>query len=179
MNRIVIYKSEYGAAKKYAEHIAKNLGCEALPLKEAKNVRLDAYDAVIFGGGVYAGKINGADFIVKNFDKLNLKEKKLAVFTVSLNPVEEQSVLESYAAASFPAEIRDKIKFFYFRGGMDIDRLSFVHRSMMRMMKKMLEKKSPGERSASDNCVISIVNGKAEDFFNAEAAAPLIGYIKG
>lgn len=175
MNSIVIYKSEYGAAKKYAEHIAKVLGCKALTLKEAKNVQLAAYGAVVFGGGIYVGKINGADFIVKNFDKL--KEKKLAVFTVSLNSVEEQPVLESWAGASFPAETRDKIKFFHFRGGMDFSKLSFIHRSMMSMMGKMLGKKAPGERTDSDNAVISIVNGKAEDFFNADAVTPLIEYI--
>lgn len=177
MNTIVIYKSEYGAAKKYAERIAKALGCEALPFKDAKNAQLDSYDAVVFGGGLYAGKINGLSFITKNLDKL--KTKKLAVFATGLWPAEDTEYVKSLVDGNFSQELSNRIKFFYFRGGMDFNRLSFIHRTMMRVMKASLDKKPDHERTAADNSIISIVNGKSDDFFDTGSIEPLVEYIKG
>lgn len=177
MKTVVIYKSEYGAAKKYAERIAKALDCEALPFKGVSPGGLDAYDAIVFGGGLYAGKINGLSLITKNFDKL--KTKKLAVFSIGLWPAEDTEYVMSLVNGNFPQELRDKIKLFYFRGGMDFSKLSFIHRTMMRVMKTSLDKKPDGERTAADNAIISIVNGKADDFFDAGAIEPLVEYIKG
>lgn len=176
MKTIVIYKSEYGAAKKYAEQIANALACEALPCKDIKPGALDAYDAVVFGGGLYAGKINGLSLISKNFDKL--KTKKLAVFAIGLWPVEETEYIQSLAESNFSQELRNKIKFYYFRGGMDFSKLSFIHRTMMRVMKTSLDKKPESERIVADNAVISIVNGKAGDFFDVGSIGPLVKYIK-
>lgn len=180
MNPIVIYASKYGAAKKYAEHIAKNLNCKALSLKEAQNMPLDAYDAVVFGGGIYVSKLNGAKFIVQNFDKL--KGKKLAVFMTSLTPAEETKILQSYIDASFPAEIQSKIKVYPFGGGMNINKLSFLHRPLIRGLAKMLAKKPPAERTDAESSMLAmlggVADGKPADCFDANAAAPLIAFIK-
>ena len=61
---LVIYKSKYGATERYAKWIAEDLGCEAIPAKEAKLKRIRDYDMLIFGGGLYAGTIGGISKLI-------------------------------------------------------------------------------------------------------------------
>lgn len=51
---IVIYTSKRGSTKQYAEWIAEDLGCEALPLSDAlkQGVDLAEYGCVIYGGWI-------------------------------------------------------------------------------------------------------------------------------
>ena len=51
-NKIVVYKSNTGLTKKYAEWIAAALDCEAIPLKQATRSRLAEFATVIFGGQI-------------------------------------------------------------------------------------------------------------------------------
>ena len=53
-NSIVIYTSKRGSTKQYAEWIAEDLGCRALPLADALNEGIDLhdYDCVIYGGWI-------------------------------------------------------------------------------------------------------------------------------
>ncbi len=74
MSTIVIYKTKYGATKKYAEWIAEELGCDMVDAKDIKIDDILKYDTIIYGGGLYAEIINGVHMLTKNMDKL--KEKK-------------------------------------------------------------------------------------------------------
>ena len=51
---IVLYKSEYGFTKQYAQWIAEELKCDCLEIS-AFNFDTD-FKTIIFGGGLYAGK---------------------------------------------------------------------------------------------------------------------------
>lgn len=66
---LVVYGSHYGATKTYAEYIAQKLSCPCLAAESLKKGMLANCDAVVFGGGVYAGSIAGwkkaAPLIVK------------------------------------------------------------------------------------------------------------------
>lgn len=136
MKTIVVYKSKYGYTKKYAEWIAESLGCD---IKEnASFGDIAAYDAVIFGGGIYAGRINGASLITKNFGKL--AGKKLALFAVGSNAGHKDE-LEEFWKKALGENICEKLPHFYLRGGFDYGSLKSVDRFMMNMLKKMLLKK--------------------------------------
>ena len=54
MNGIIIYKSKYGATKKYAEWLSEATGFPCVSTKEADINKVAECDVVIVGGGVYA-----------------------------------------------------------------------------------------------------------------------------
>lgn len=133
MRTIVVYRSKYGYTKKYAEWLAESLGCD---IKEnASFADIASYDAVIYGGGIYAGRINGAKLITKNLSRLS--GKKLVLFAVG-SSVGRPQELEEFWAKALEETVREKIPYFYLRGGFDYSRLGNVDRLMMNMLKKML-----------------------------------------
>lgn len=133
MRTIVVYRSKYGYTKKYAEWLAESLGCD---IKEnASFADIASYDAVIYGGGIYAGRINGAKLITKNLSRLS--GKKLVLFAVG-SSVGRPQELEEFWTKALEETVREKIPYFYLRGGFDYSRLGNVDRLMMNMLKKML-----------------------------------------
>ncbi len=57
MKSIVIYNSQTGFTKKYADWISEATGCKTVPFKQATKINLFEYDAVIFGSWCKAGHI--------------------------------------------------------------------------------------------------------------------------
>lgn len=136
MKTIVVYKSKYGYTKKYAQWLAESLDCG---IKEnASLADVMGYDTIIYGGGIYAGRINGAKLITKNLEKLS--GKKLALFAVGSN-VGRSEELEAFWKQALEENVRLNVPHFYLRGGFDYGRLGSVDRLMMNMLKKMLLKK--------------------------------------
>jgi len=78
MRTVVINKAKTGLAKKYAEWIAEELSADIFDVSNVSANILIAYDTVIYGGGLYAGGINGVKYITQNLD--NLKDKKNCCF---------------------------------------------------------------------------------------------------
>lgn len=69
----VIYKSQYGFTEKYAQWIAQELDADLLESARTKRADLSAYDTLIFGGGLYAGGVNGISVLTKAFPALRGK----------------------------------------------------------------------------------------------------------
>ena len=58
VNIAVVYKSRYGTTKQYAEWIAKALDAILLEASVVKPSQLASFDIVVYGGGLYAGRID-------------------------------------------------------------------------------------------------------------------------
>ena len=54
---IIIYGSQHGSAKRYAEGLAERTGLKAVDYKEADSLGL--YNRIIYFGGSYAGGVTG------------------------------------------------------------------------------------------------------------------------
>ena len=67
---IVIYTSKRGSTKQYAEWIAEDLGCEAIPLSDSrmKDINLYEYDCIIYGGWIRGSGIVDFDKFGKMLD---------------------------------------------------------------------------------------------------------------
>lgn len=78
---IVIYYSRTGNTKKIADIFARTVRCKALNIKENPKIKLDKYNLVYIGCGIYAMKIPTEieNFIQKLRDK-DIKDKKYVVF---------------------------------------------------------------------------------------------------
>lgn len=176
---VVAYRSLYGSTQKYAEWIAAELGCDIKNTDKDK-VCLEDYDIIIFGGGLYAGRVSGMELLISSFEKI--KDKKLILFTCGLadpNIGKNRENIISGINKVFTEEMRKNIKVFCFRGGIDYSRLSLVHKAMMSMMYRMILKKSKKTDLAMDENREFIESyGKAVDFTDKSSIEPLIIYAK-
>ncbi len=104
--------------------------------------------------------------------------KKVLLFTCGLadpdNP-DNISNIRSSVEKAFSGKIPEQIRLFHLRGGMDYSRLTFVHRSMMSMLRKMLLKKEDRERSWEDRQILETY-GQCLDFTDRESIRPLVEY---
>ena len=168
---LVAYTSKYGSTRKYAEWIASALNADLFEAKAVKREVLNQYDAVIYGGGLYAGGIAGVKLVTNN------PCKNLVVFTVGLaNPgaTDYSEIINK----NFSAELIAKTKFFHLRGGIDYKKLSPGHKVMMAMMKSMILKKPESEREADYKEFLDTYNSKV-NFEDERTIDPIIAYVKG
>lgn len=174
MNCIVLYRSKYGATKKYAEWIAEELNCTA---KDAKNMVVDEllqYDTIIYGGGLYAEIINGVILLTKNIDKL--KGKKLIVYTTGITPLDCRDYYDKLVIEkNFQPEMLEQIKVYNFMGKMVLDELTLVHRTAIKTLKKLMKgKENPTEM---EKLLIELCDADG-DFTDRESIKKLVEYAK-
>jgi menaquinone-dependent protoporphyrinogen IX oxidase len=166
----VIYKSHYGSTKIYAEWIAQELHADLFERNSFSANTLKNYDCVIFGGGLYASGIIGSDLVAKN------PCSNLVVFTVGLSDpthTDYSGILHK----AFPKPDCQPIHVFHLRGAIYYSKLNFLHRNMMRMLKKTVEKKPQAERSEEDNQMLATY-GKDVNFMKKEAIRPILDCVK-
>lgn len=170
---VVIYKSRYGSTKKYAEWIAQELGCDLFDANKVNDDMLTSYDVVIFGGGLYASGINGIALIKNSFS--SLLDKDVIVFTVGLADPEKTD-FTSLIDKNFTSEMKERVKLFHLRGSMDYNKLSFVHRTMMAMLKSMISRKPEKDLSEDDKGILQTY-GQTADFTKKENIYPIVDYV--
>ena len=176
MNNIaIVYKSKYGSTKKYAQWIAEETKGDFFECSEIGAKKLIEYDTIVYGGGLYASGIAGISIITKNFEIL--KDKKIIVFTVGLASTNKEEVFLPIIEKNFSKEMRDNIKFFHLRGGIDYKKLGIIHKSMMAMLKIVISKKSSDELSDDDKELLATY-GKKVDFTDKNMIKPLLSFLE-
>lgn len=82
MKSLVIYFSSYkNNTEKIAKVFADKINADLINLKNIKEIETDNYDLIGFGSGVYKEKL--APQLLNCIQKLNLKDKKVFVFSTS------------------------------------------------------------------------------------------------
>lgn len=114
-NGIVIYKSKYGATKKYADWLVEMTGYDCMEIQKATLDVVSQYKTIVLCGGIYASGIAGLSFLKKHFRDLN--GKKIAIFCVGASPYNEQAFNE-IKKHNLKDELCD-IPLFYGRGAWD------------------------------------------------------------
>lgn len=174
MSKIVLYRSKYGSTKTYAEWISEELGCEALDAKGLKVEDILQYDAIVYGGGLYAETINGVILLTKNMEKL--EGKKLVVYTTGITPLKYREYYDKLVLEkNFTPQMLEKIKVYNFMGKMIIDELSLVHKTALKTLKQLMQgKKNPTEM---ERLLIELCDASG-DFTDREAIKELVEYAK-
>jgi len=174
MNAIVIYKSKYGSTKAYAEWIAEELSCPVVDAKKVKATDLDAYDTIIYGGGLYAEMIAGISLITKNFECL--KDKKIIVFSTGLTPPDCHEYYDTLVLEkNFKPHMLPAIKTYHFLGKMILSELSLPHRAAIKALKKITAaKENPNEM---EKMLIELCDADG-DFTDRTAISELVAYAK-
>ncbi len=174
----VIYKSKYGSTKKYAEWIAEELGADLMETGKTKPQELQGYDVIVYGGGLYAGGVSGLSLITKNFE--SIRNKALYLFTVGAadytDPQNISHVQKGLERVLTP-DMREKIKVYHLRGGMNYRKMNILHRLMMAMLIKMLRKKPESELRSDDKEMLASY-GNDMDFTERQTIRGLVDDIK-
>lgn len=169
----VIYKSKYGATKKYANWIAEETGADIFEASSVKPAQLAHYDIIVYGGGLYAGSIAGVKLITES--KCNYQQR-IIVFSVGLGDPDITDYSE-VLKKNFTEEFLSNSKVFHFRGGIDYSKLGFVSKGIMSMVKKFIAKKPPSEQTDEEKGILETY-GKAVDFTDKSVIRPLVEYIE-
>ena len=177
MNKtLVIYSSKYGHTKKYAEWLAEDLSADICDDKNLKKEMLNNYSVLLFGSSLFAGKNKAALLIVKYFEQM--KDKKVVLFTCGLADVSNETNTIGINKALdrvITPEIRNKIKIFHVRGGIDYDNLSFLHKTMMKMLHSKVSKMSENELN-DENKEFLATYGQKVDFMDRKMIQPIVEY---
>ena len=160
MKGIVIYKSKYGASKKYAEWISEATGFPCVTTKEADINEVTKCDVIIIGGGIYASGIACVSYLKKNIGKL--KGKKIIVFTCGASPYDEKSVNEIIKRNM--KDDLEGIPVYYCRGSFDMKEMSFADRTLCGMLRKSLAKKDPKEMEVWERALMEATDNEAHDW---------------
>lgn len=134
---VILYRSKYGATKKYASWLEEATGFDCI---ETPNATVDAvkqYETIILCGGIYASGIAGLSFLKKNMEKL--KGSKILVFCVGASPYDEGAFHE--IKAHNMTGILQEVPLFYGRGMWDESRMTFVDRTLCKLLRKSVAKK--------------------------------------
>ncbi|MCI5668903.1 MAG: flavodoxin domain-containing protein [Oscillospiraceae bacterium] len=129
--KAIIYESNTGSAKRYAEMLSEKLGVPAYSLKEAQKA-LPKDEEAVFLGWVFANKIQG-------FSKAQKRWNLVCACAVGINPRTDKYI--EILKESNPTDI----PIFYLRGKLDLKKLKWLQRKLLETIRADLEKQNkPG-----------------------------------
>lgn len=173
MNKtVVIYKSKYGATKKYVDWLKEKLACDVFIVDDFDYQNLVNYDNIIYAGGIYASGFAGRKHIIKHKDLLH--NKKVAIFAVGASPFELEAFnqIKEINLKDLP----DHIQMFYGRGAYDEAHMTFIDRTMCRTLRKSLAKKDPTTLEPWARALVEAGN-EANTWCDPQYLQPLIDYL--
>ena len=153
MKTIIIYNSQTGFTKRYAEWIAEAAKADCIELSAAKKKDLTAYEAIVFGSWACAGSISKISWFKGNIDKW--AGKKLIVFCVGASPIENPEV-EIALSQIFNESERKKAALFYCPGGLNYDKMAAPSKLMMKLFVKSLKAKKV--KTQEDELMIKMIS---------------------
>ena len=171
MKTVVIYNSQTGFTKRYAEWISDAVGAECVELGDAKKRLFDEYDAIIFGGWACAGGISKLKWFKSNMQKWN--GKKLIVYCVGGSPLESPQVPEALRN-NFNEDEWEKVNAFYCPGGFDYEKMSGKSKLLMKIFLKALSAKK--EKTEEDKNMIEMIS-HSYDISDKKYIEPVVKYL--
>lgn len=153
MKTIVIYHSQTGFTKRYAEWIAEATGADCFELSAAKKKDLAAYDAIIFGSWACAGGISKLGWFKGNVDRW--RDKKLIAFCVGASPIDSPEI-DPALKRNFTESEREKISVFYCPGGLNYEKMPAPSKLMMKML--LITLKAKKGKTETDQEMIKMIS---------------------
>lgn len=174
MKALVVYTSQTGFTKKYAEWIAKRLQADLMDVHDAKKKKksdFDSYDAIIYGGWAMAGKVIQSKWFLAKAPAW--KEKKLALFCVGASPKENPDVEQSLKNL-LTDEQRKYIRSFYCQGGLDYDKMKTPSKLACKALVSMLNKKKDATQKEKD---MAEMLSHSYDISDEKYIEPIVEYV--
>lgn len=148
MKTIVVYASQTGFTRRYAEWIAEELDCDAVPVEQADGIDVGACDVVVFGGWFHAGGLLGKKWLARA--RAEHPQVRFVAFAVGATPPEWTDMIDEAMTREFPSPEFDGVERFYLRGGFAYERLSLPNKLAMKLFFKMQEKNAAADPRAAE-----------------------------
>ena len=162
LNALIIYGTNYGTTRKYAEEFAKRTGIQAVSYE---NVNVPKHcELIIYFGGLYAGGVKGLKETILKI--CMIPYKRFVLVTVGLADVEDGENISNIRKSiqrQLSPEVFEKTEIYHLRGGIDYSRLNFIHRTMMKMLYAKVKKLPDNKKNAEVRAMIETY-GKQVDF---------------
>lgn len=175
---LVLYRSQHGTTKRYANWIADALNADIMEASKKTfndwSYKMTRYDMVIFGGNINERGING----IKDYKAALAKEhvENYAFFCVGSHPASED-VVQEHIIDNFKENERAKAKLFYFRGRLDFIGLSWYEKRIMGGLMKAIEKKYEEDRTPIEAELLEAYYDDV-DWSDKSYIQPLVDYVK-
>ncbi|MBR2589811.1 MAG: hypothetical protein IKE65_02695 [Clostridia bacterium] len=159
----IIYESDSGFTKRYAEAFAQKTGLECHSLYMAR-IKVKKHSDVIFFGRVMQNEIDG-------FKKARKKYNILALCPVGLR-MPTNAVIEEIAEKN---ELNENLpKLFYLRGGFDPEQNQGLEKTLINLIISDLESKGEDLNAVDAQYLSDLQNGA--DYVNEENLAALLDW---
>lgn len=174
MQRLIIYGSQYGTTKRYAQKLSEMTGIPAISYEDIKD--LSGYETVIHLGGLYAGGVKGLKETIKALPQ----NTGIIIVTVGAADVSDKENTDDIKEAlrkQAPKEVLDKAAVFHLRGGIDYQRLSLKHKAMMKLVYNKAKNLPEDKKTAEVRAMIETYNKKVDfvDFDSLDQIVKAIG----
>lgn len=170
---IILYRSKYGATKKYAEWLSESTGFPCIQTQKADIREVCKYDTVILAGAIYASGISGLAFLKKN--SAALAGKRLAIFCVGASPF-NQDALDQIVTHNL-SNMLTGVPCFYGRGAWNEANMSFTDRSMCRLLQKAVAKQDPESYEPWQKALMCAA-GEVCDWTDKTYLTPLLHWLR-
>ena len=175
MKTLVVYTSQTGFTKKYAEWLGERMKADVLDLKDAQKKNMgffEDYQAIVYGGWAVAGKLSKSKWYLGKAP--SWKDKKLAVFCVGGSPNESP---ETKVALDNMLNDEQKkfIKAFYCQGGINYEKMSAGNRLTLKMFVGALKKKK--NLSEKERTMVEMISS-TYDISDKKYIEPIVEYLE-
>ncbi len=161
MNEVIIYGSQYGTTRMYAEELSKRTNIQAISFENIKD--LNDYSKIIYFGALYAGGVLGMS---KTFKKIsNCDSKKIIIVTVGLaDPMDIENInnIKSGIKRQISNEVYQIASIYHLRGGIDYSKLKLIHKTMMSLLYKKAKGLPEEKKTAEVKAMIDTYNQKVD-----------------
>ena len=155
--KIIIYGSQYGTARKYAEELAKRTNIEIKSYKDVTDI--DQYNTVVYIGSLYVGGVLG---MKKTLAKISqCQKKKIIIATVGLaDPADTENTdkIKNSMKRQLSKELYENAYIFHLRGGIDYSCLNLKHKTMMGLLYKKAAGLPEEKKTAEIKAMIETYN---------------------
>lgn len=159
MIKTIVYKSNAGHTKRYAQMLSDKLEIPSYSVKEAKR-KLKKDDGIIYLGWLFAGKIKGLKKALKRY-KIN------CCGAVGAYPSTKEYVKNLRKANKITLPL------FYMQGGIDYTKINFVYKKVLTTVGEQIARE--GNENKKD-LVEMFVNGK--DYVEEKNINEMLEYIQ-
>ena len=174
MDTLIVYGSQYGTTKRYAEKFAEMTHFPIINYRDIKD--LADYKRIIYFGALYASGIKG----LKNTVKKLSQSATLIIVTVGLADVKSKeniNNIKNSVKKQLPEHILKSLSVFHLRGGIDYGKLNFKHKVMMKMLYRSIKNKPIKNFTQEDKEFIETYNKKV-DFVDYDSLKQIVKAIQ-
>lgn len=169
MKTIIIYHSECGHTKRYAEFLnTRILADKLIHIKDMKLKELFEYDSIFYGGNIKNNEIVGLDKLLKHYDKL--RDKNIFIFGVGMSSVTGGDYARDLIITANNLDNKH-VRLYLLPGGIDLNLMSPIKRKMFLTGLKLSEKKieDPQQKMALD-----MLKNKGIDLVDINKLDPIV-----